>query len=60
MCKNENERINIEERTHETVYCRDNNFISGHKIEITHNHENHVYMMIAAQYNQVSATYYDF
>ena len=60
MCNNEDERKDIEERTHEFVCCTDNSFISGHKIEITHSHENHIYMMIAAEYNQPVNPYYNF
>ena len=60
MCKDENKRREIERNSRESLFCDDNIFISGHKIENFHQHLNHVYMMIAAEYNNVGYPYYDF
>ena len=60
MCKNEEKRKEIEEIVHENLSCDENMFIKGHKMEIFHKHFDHVYMMIALQYNGASNPYKDF
>ena len=62
MCKNvNNEMANLEQEANGILNDDNNKFIEDHKITITHKHENHIYMMLALQYNRVdNSAYYDF
>ena len=53
MCKDKKEMIKLEEGANGIIYNRSrNNFVSGHKIEVKHKHEEHLYLMLPLQLKQ--------
>ena len=53
MCKDKKEMIKLEEGANGIIYNRSrNNFASGHKIEVKHKHEEHLYLMLPLQMKQ--------
>ena len=60
MCKNKEEMEKLEEKG--LFYNSDcNQFVEGHKIKISHKHENHIYLYLPLQYKHVNdGPYYNF
>ena len=60
MCQNENNRKNLEEKANEEIYCTHNDFIIGHIINNIHKHDEHIYLLLPLEYNQVGYTYNEY
>ena len=61
MCKDQKEMIKLEEEANGILYNRSrNNFLSDHKIEVKHKHEEHIYIMLPLQIKQENYQKYNF
>ena len=61
MCKDQKEMIKLEEEANGILYNRNrNNFLSDHKIEVKHKHEEHIYIMLPLQIKQENYQKYNF
>ena len=61
MCNDQKEMIKLEEEANGILYNRNrNNFLSDHKIEVRHKHEEHIYIMLPLQIKQENDQKYNF
>ena len=57
MCNDENNKKALEETANDILYSNDCNFTKGHKLEINHRHDEHIYLLLPLQYDGVSHPY---
>ena len=60
MCVNENEKIIKEEKANDEIYCRENLFTEGHKINNIHKHDEHIYLFLPLEYRLGGHPYKDY
>jgi hypothetical protein len=60
MCKNENDKRNLEEKANEDICYRRNKFTEGHIIRNIHKHDEHIYLFLPLEYTQVGHAYNDY
>ena len=57
MCNDENNKKVLEETANDTLSSNDSNFTKGHKLEINHRHDEHIYLLLPLQYEGVGHPY---
>ena len=57
MCKDENEKLNLENKAKQTISINKNNFVKDHIIENIHKHDEHIYLLLPLEYREVARPY---
>jgi hypothetical protein len=60
MCKNENDKKNLEEKANEEICCDHNEFTNGHIINNVHKHDEHIYLLLPLEYTEVGYAYNEY
>ena len=57
MCVDQNTKEEMEEKSNSDICCNNNEFTKSHVIKNIHKHDEHIYLMLPIQYNEVSNPY---
>ena len=57
MCVDQRAKEEMEEKANSNICCRNNEFTKSHVIKNIHKHDEHIYLMLPIQYNEVSNPY---
>ena len=60
MCENENDMINLEAKSNETLNYWNNDFLKGFEFKVEHKHDNHIYLLLPLAVDSVCEPYYEF
>ena len=60
MCRDENEKIHLENKAKQIISIDSNNFIIDHKLENIHKHDEHIYLLLPLEYQNVDSPYNDY
>jgi hypothetical protein len=57
MCRDENEKIHLENKAKQIISIDRNNFVMDHELENIHKHDEHIYLLLPLEYHIVDDPY---
>ena len=59
MCLNENNKKELEKNSNGKICNENTNFTKDHILYTNHNHDNHLYLLLPLQYNEIEENLYN-
>ena len=59
MCLNENKKEELEKNSEGKIYSDKTNFTEDHILYTNHSHDNHIYLLLPLQYNDIYGNVYE-